>query len=43
MQSEAKENISDCEKNIKSLDEAQKFQQQAPPPAPAAPAAGGGK
>lgn len=44
MTAEAKENISDCEKNIKSLDEAQRFQQQAPPAAPAAPApaAGGG-
>jgi tetratricopeptide (TPR) repeat protein len=47
LQSDAKDNISDCEKNIKSLDEAQKFQQQAPPaPPPAAPApapAAGGK
>jgi tetratricopeptide (TPR) repeat protein len=41
IQAEAKENISDCEKNIKSLDEAIKFQQQAPPAAPAAPAGGG--
>lgn len=41
VQSEAKENISDCEKNIKSLDEALKFQNQAPPAAPAP--AGGGK
>lgn len=40
MTAEARENISDCEKNIKSLDEAQRFQQQAPP---AAPKAGGGK
>ncbi len=46
MTAEAKENINDCEKNIKSLDEAQRFQQQAPPAAPAAPAkpaAAGGK
>ena len=42
MTAEARDNINDCEKNIKSLDEAQRFQQQAPPAAPA-PAKGGGK
>jgi tetratricopeptide (TPR) repeat protein len=41
LRAEAKENISDCEKNIKSLDEALRFQQSQP--APAKPAAGGGK
>jgi tetratricopeptide (TPR) repeat protein len=43
LEADAKQNLEDCEKNIKSLDEVIKSQNQAPPPpAPApAPAAGG--
>ena len=43
MQAEARENITDCEKNIKSLDEAIRFQQQPRRRRRPAPSAGGGE
>jgi tetratricopeptide (TPR) repeat protein len=39
LQKDARENVEDCEKNIKQLDEAMRNQANQPPPAPAAPAA----